>query len=85
MAATAPSTLEGFLQMVPTVDVTADLPAIACRGLIVTTTLSPLGSVADVRRWQQTIPRSELAVIEGDCITSPRPHLIDAPSWSRPS
>jgi 3-oxoadipate enol-lactonase len=66
MAATAPSTLEGFLQMVPTVDVTGDLPAIACRGLIVTTTLSPLGSVADVRRWQQTIPRSELAVIEGD-------------------
>lgn len=66
MAATAPSTLEGFLQMVPTIDVTGDLPTIACRGLIVTTTLSPLGSVADVRRWQQMIPRSELAVIEGD-------------------
>jgi 3-oxoadipate enol-lactonase len=66
MAASAPSTLEGFLQMVPTVDVTGDLASIACRGLIVTTTRSPLGSVADVRRWQQTIPRSELAVIEGD-------------------
>lgn len=66
MAATAPSTLEGFLQMVPTVDVSADLPRIACPGLIVTTTHSPLGSVTNVRGWQQTIPRSELAVIDGD-------------------
>lgn len=66
MAATAPSTLDGFLQMVPTVDVSGDLPGITCPGLIVTTTLSPLGSVADVRGWQQTIPGSELAVIDGN-------------------
>ncbi len=66
MARTAASTLEGFLRMVPTVDVTADLPRIACPSLVVTTTGSGLGSVAAVRAWQRTIPNSRLVELPGD-------------------
>jgi pimeloyl-ACP methyl ester carboxylesterase len=66
MARTAASTLEGFLRMVPTVDVTADLPRIACPTLVVTTTGSGLGSADAVRAWQRTIPHSRLVELPGD-------------------
>jgi len=66
MSETAPSTLEAFLKMVPTVDVTADLPNIACPALVITTTGSGLGSVESVKTWQQTIPGSTLEVLPGD-------------------
>jgi 3-oxoadipate enol-lactonase len=66
MARTAPSTLEGFLQMVPTIDVTADLPRVQCPTLVITTTGSGLGSVDAVRAWQQTIPNSRLVELPGD-------------------
>jgi pimeloyl-ACP methyl ester carboxylesterase len=52
--------------MVPTVDVTAELPQIACPALVITTTGSGLGSVDSVRAWQQTIPGSKLEVLPGD-------------------
>lgn len=66
MSKTAPSTLEAFLQMVPTVDITAELPSIKCPAQIITTTGSGLASVDAVKAWQQTIPGSTLEVIPGD-------------------
>ena len=66
MSRTAASTLEGFPQMVPTVDVTAEVGRIQPPTLIVTTTGSGLGSVEEVRTWQQRIPHSRLVVLESD-------------------
>lgn len=66
MSKTQASTLEAFLQMVPTVDVTAELPRIKSPALVITTTGSGLGSVDAVRAWQQTIPGSKLEVLPGD-------------------
>lgn len=66
MSRTAPSTLDGFLQMVPTVDVTADLPRVRCPTLVITTTGSGLGSVDAVRGWQRLIPNSHLIELPGD-------------------
>jgi 3-oxoadipate enol-lactonase len=66
MGRTAASTLEGFLQMVPGVDVRDEVDRIAAPTLVVTTTGSGLGSVDSVKAWQERIPRSELAVIDSD-------------------
>jgi 3-oxoadipate enol-lactonase len=66
MSKTAPSTLEAFLKMVPTVDVSAELPQIKCPAVVMTATGSGLGSVESVRAWQQTIPGSRLEVLPGD-------------------
>ena len=66
MSKTAPSTLEGFLQMVPTVDVTACLDAIRAPTLVVTTTGSQLGSTNEVEQWQRKIVGSKLEVLPGD-------------------
>ncbi len=66
MGRTAASTLEGFLQMVPTVDVTAEVASIAAPTLVVTTTGSGLGSVDVVRAWQERIAGSRLVVLEND-------------------
>jgi 3-oxoadipate enol-lactonase len=66
MSKTAPSTLEAFLKMVPTVDVTAELPHIKCPTVVITTTGSGLASVDSVKAWQQTIPGSILEVLPGD-------------------
>jgi pimeloyl-ACP methyl ester carboxylesterase len=66
MAATALSTQLGFMQMTPGVDVLPDLGHIRCPTLVVTTTGSGLGSVAETESWQKLIPGSELLVIEGD-------------------
>lgn len=66
MSKTSASTLEAFLKMVPTVDVTAELPRIKCPTVVITTTGSGLGSAESVRAWQETIPRSKLEVLPGD-------------------
>ena len=47
-------------------DITDALPRIRCPTLVITTEGSGLGSVEDVRAWQQRIPRSELLVLPGD-------------------
>ncbi|MBW7972082.1 alpha/beta hydrolase [Bradyrhizobium sp. BR 10289] len=66
MSKTKASTLEAFLQMVPTVDVTGELPSIKRPALVITTTGSGLGDVASVKAWQETIPGSKLDVLPGD-------------------
>ena len=66
MSGTAASTLEGFLQMVPSVDVTAEVGRIRAPTLVVTTTGSGLGSADEVRAWQTCIPASRLVVLEND-------------------
>ena len=66
MSKTSPATLDAFLQMVPTVDVSAELPKIKCPAVVMTATGSGLGSVDSVRAWQQTIPASTLEVLPGD-------------------
>lgn len=66
MGRTAASTLDGFLQMVPGVDVTGEVHCIAAPTLVVTTTGSGLGSVDSVRAWQQQIARSKLVVLDND-------------------
>lgn len=66
MGRTATSTLEGFLQMVPNVDVTEEVGRITASTLVVTTTGSGLGSVDSVRTWQERIAGSRLMVLEND-------------------
>lgn len=66
MGDTALSTLQGIIAMLPDCDVTADLPAIACPTLVITTTGSGLGSVEQVRNWQRLIPRSTLQILDRD-------------------
>lgn len=66
MAKTAPSTMEGFLQMVPTVDVTDCLDQIRAPTMVVTTTGSMLGSTSEVEAWQRRIAGSQLEVLPGD-------------------
>ena len=66
MARTAASTLDGFLQMVPHVDVTDEVARITAPTLVVTTTGSGLGSVDSVRAWQERIIGSRLMVLDND-------------------
>jgi pimeloyl-ACP methyl ester carboxylesterase len=66
MSKTQASTLEAFLKMVPTVDVTAELPRIACPTVVITTTGSGLGDVDSVKAWQEKIHGSKLEVLPGD-------------------
>jgi pimeloyl-ACP methyl ester carboxylesterase len=66
MARTAASTLDGFLQMVPGVDVTEEVHRIRAPALVVTTTGSGLGSVEEVRAWQERISGSRLVVLDND-------------------
>jgi pimeloyl-ACP methyl ester carboxylesterase len=66
MSKTSPATLEAFLKMVPTVDVSGELADIKCPALVVTTTGSGLGSVESVKAWQQKIQNSKLEVLPGD-------------------
>ena len=66
MGRTATSTMVGFGENMPYVDITADLPRIKCPTLVMTTAASALGSVEETRAWQQMIPNSELRVLPGD-------------------
>ena len=66
MSKTPASTLEAFLKMVPTVDITAEVPHIQCPTVVITTTGSGLQTVDAVKVWQQTIVGSTLEILPGD-------------------
>ena len=66
MGSTPVSTQLGFVNTIPCMDITADLPRIACPTLVITTTGSGLGTVEETRAWQQLIPNSELLVLPGN-------------------
>jgi pimeloyl-ACP methyl ester carboxylesterase len=66
MGRTATSTALGFMSTIPTWDVAADLPNINCPTLVITTEGSALGSVDEMRAWQQKIPNSTLLALPGD-------------------
>ncbi|HAA92762.1 MAG TPA: hypothetical protein DCS82_02170 [Rhodospirillaceae bacterium] len=65
MASTAPSTAMGFMKNVSKIDVTGDLPNLKCPTLVITVD-SPKRPIEDTRRWQATIPSSELVVLDSD-------------------
>ncbi len=66
MARTPVSSQICFVRNIPKADITADLPAIRCPTLVITTEGSALGSVETTRQWQQMIPHSTLLVLPGD-------------------
>jgi len=66
MGRTAVSTQIGFMGTIACADIRADVPKIACPTLVITTEDSGLGSVADMRAWQEQIPGSELVVLPGN-------------------
>jgi pimeloyl-ACP methyl ester carboxylesterase len=66
MGRTPLSTALGFVATIPGWDVAEDLPRIACPTLVITTEGSALGSVDEVKAWQQKIPRSTLLALPGD-------------------
>ncbi len=66
MGRTAVSTQLGFMGTIACADIRADLPKIRCPTLVITTEQSGLGSVEEMRAWQQQIPDSELLVLPGD-------------------
>lgn len=67
MSAAPRSTLIGFNRAMPSFDVTADLPRIACPTLVVIGEGGGIiGSVDSVKSWQRLIPRSELHVVHSD-------------------
>jgi 3-oxoadipate enol-lactonase len=66
MGHTAVSTQLGFMATIACADIRADVPNIACPTLVITTERSGLGSVEEMRAWQQQIQDSELLVLPGD-------------------
>lgn len=66
MGRTAVSTQLGFMPTIACADIRADIPHITCPTLVITTERSGLGSVEEMRAWQQQIPDSELLVLPGD-------------------
>src|SRR5271170_768349 len=66
MARTAVSTQLGFMGTIACADIRADIPKIQCPTLVITTEESGLGSVADMRAWQEQIKGSELVVLPGN-------------------
>lgn len=66
MARTAVSTQLGFMGTIACADIRADLPKITCPTLVITTEHSGLGSVEEMRSWQQQIADSELLVLPGN-------------------
>jgi pimeloyl-ACP methyl ester carboxylesterase len=66
MGRTAVSTQLGFMGTIACAVIRADLPKIACPTLVITTEQSGLGSVADMRAWQEQIRDSELVVLPGN-------------------
>ena len=67
MGRTAVSTQIGFMGTIACADIRADLPKIACPTLVITTEQSGLGTVEEMRAWQQQISDSELLVLPGNC------------------
>ena len=60
------STIMGYLDWVPGLDLREEVLKIQCPALIVTTTGSGLRSVESVKEWQSRMSASQLLVIEGD-------------------
>lgn len=71
MGRTPASTQIGMFRFLPTVDVAPDLPNIPCPTLVITTGSSTnaaqnITNTDVVRKWQETIPHSELLVLPSD-------------------
>jgi len=66
MGRTAASTQIGFISTIACVDITADIPKIACPTLVITTEQSGLATVEQTRAWQNIIPNSRLLVLPGN-------------------
>jgi 3-oxoadipate enol-lactonase len=66
MGRTAVSTQLGFMATIACADIRTDVPNIACPTLVITTERSGLGSVEEMRAWQQQIRDSELLALPGD-------------------
>ena len=66
MGRTAVSTQLGFMGSIACADITRDVPNIQCPTLVITNEESGLGSVEEMRAWQQQIPDSELLVLAGN-------------------
>lgn len=60
------STLLSYLRWVPGLDIREEVKNIRCPSLVIITTGSGLRTVDSVKEWQQSLPRSELMVIDGD-------------------
>jgi pimeloyl-ACP methyl ester carboxylesterase len=56
----------GFMSLIETADIRADLPSIRCPTLVVTSEGSGVASVEETRAWQRQIPESELLVVPGN-------------------
>lgn len=56
----------GFIATIACVDITPDMPNIACPTLVITTEQSGLASVEENRAWQKTIRNSSLLVLPGN-------------------
>jgi 3-oxoadipate enol-lactonase len=65
MGRTALSTQLGFQRDLAYANIEADVAKIRCPTLVITTAESGLASIAETRRWQETIPRSRLLVLPG--------------------
>ena len=66
MGRTALSTEIGFVGTINFSDISEDVKKIQCPMLVITTEESGLGSVAQMRAWQQQVAHSELVVLKGD-------------------
>jgi len=66
MGRTAVSSQVGFIATIACVDITPDMPNIACPTLVITTEQSGLASVEENRAWQKTICNSSLLVLPGN-------------------
>jgi pimeloyl-ACP methyl ester carboxylesterase len=66
MGRTPLSTALGFVATIPGWDVAEDLPRIECPTLVITTEGSALGSIDEMKTWQQKIPCSTLLALPGD-------------------
>jgi pimeloyl-ACP methyl ester carboxylesterase len=78
MGRTALSTQLGFMGTIACADIRADIPKIKCPTLVITTEESGLGSVADMRAWQEQIPGSELVVLKGNSYHVAATHAAEA-------
>lgn len=67
MGRTALSTQIGFMKSgISVTDLSADLPRIACPTLVFASPSVSLGSLDEVRAWQEQIPNSRLQVVPGN-------------------
>ena len=67
MGKTASSTQIGFMKSnIAAVDGSDDLPRITCPTLVIASPNALLGSIEEVKAWQERIPNSRLHVVSGD-------------------